>query len=407
MLAPTLMLAALTGCQAPPDEKENEAETAADARSPDDGDPDDGGPDDDGDVVPDASRSDDSGSAEDGSRADELCTEQQGYVGEPATPGTMGARVSNGTVPLGLSPAPGPVMLRLDEPTDIRAETADGRTIDCSQSGRYRCRDQAGLVSVTVMLGEQSWTKSVPTFLNGEVLICPLYPPEDFVHFWLDDIARCIGPDSVVLEGTLLGYDPESAPPVDVVLIGERLGYSYLVDTDLENMGDVPYRHCQVSDNQYTCTTIGYRRDVEHQLRIQVGDHVVVEKFSLTVDQCRAETLQANIRACPAAPSPLRVNVDIFADPLPPLTVSASYDGGASYPCVEASATQGASSRFLCPAALESSHGAGIYEIVATGTNRLLRATYTRVYDGCTTSDGPAVLSDVESMGLDAGMALP
>jgi hypothetical protein len=318
--------------------------------------------------------------------AREGCPELQGYIGGPLTPETIGIE---GTSILPPADASRPAMLNLTRVADrVQAETTDGRTIDCPHTSRYVCKDAAGIVSVSVFVGEQSWTKRIDEDR------CPPYPPEDFVHFWLDDLAWCVEPGTAVLEGTLLGYDPEGGLPISVGLIGELFDYSYVFDVDLEGMGAAPYRPCEVSGDRYRCTTIGHRTTAVHALRVAVGNHLAQDSFRLPVEECEAQLLQADVQVCPL--KPLRVEIyagDDFG--LPPLQVTASHAGGAPYPCADVSQKNFSLIKsFACPAALDSDHGAGVYEVIARGAGRLLRGTFERISDGCTASDGPLMIRD-------------
>lgn len=157
-----------------------------------------------------------------------------------------------------------------------------------------------------------------------------------------------------------------------------------------------PYRPCEVSDHHYACKTVGYRNAVIHTLRVQVGKQVVTQRFVLDVKDCAAQTVHADIRVC-ELPRPLQVEVVATEDsPLPPLVVSTSYEAGAPYPCVEAPTSSEYLGVFLCPAALGSVRGSGHYEVFARGGDRLFRGSYERTRVGCTSSEGPLGLTEVE-----------
>jgi hypothetical protein len=230
------------------------------------------------------------------------CTERIGYIGEPATSGTQGVWNYNdddGTEgPESLSfaeqRAPRQPMLKLTDSLDVAVEarTGDGRTIACQMDheGRYHCREDAGLRSVTVNIGEQSWTEPIPAEECWW---------EDYLSFWLEDVAGCREPAATIVAGTLLGYDPASAPPVTVGLLGPALGLFHPGDAYYDTMGELPYRRCDVSGDRFTCTSLGYRADVEHTLRVQVGDQIVLTRGLLS-GACPPEPARWDVQACPS-----------------------------------------------------------------------------------------------------------
>lgn len=172
-------------------------------------------------------------------------------------------------------------------PDRIEADTLDGRTIQCEVDGsHYTCQDQRGL-------------KALRAFVEGaRVEVTDLYTPEGFCNLlWapaepsFDALVitvpgvSCVSPESVVVEGTLHGYD--AAQELSVWLVGE------LLPAATEDFDDgFPLRRCDISSGRYTCMTLGYRVTKPHMVVVEQAGTRRVKELSLVVDACRVEPVQ-------------------------------------------------------------------------------------------------------------------
>jgi hypothetical protein len=212
------------------------------------------------------------------------CALAWGHVGEPAAPGTFTLALSESMgVPHEQRRKAGAWLPVL--PDRIEAESSDGRTVRCGRRQSYSCEDALGLGAVNLSIGAQRWTRDVDACVRGE---------EAALSFWLDDLAPCVPPETVVLEGELRG-------PVDagirVALLGEPQSF---VESARDQGDEIPLRPCQVRGSHYACTTLGYRRGVAHRLRVQLGERVVQESVFLAVNACQAEPVRMDVELGPA-----------------------------------------------------------------------------------------------------------
>lgn len=207
---------------------------------------------------------------------DPSCKYQWGWVAEPSPHGIIPDARDKPMLPI--------------TPDLVEAITSDGRTITCEVGkngpGRYACRDDAGVAIITAHIGAQSWTRDLR---RG----CP-WSDEDSTSFWLTDVEPCVPPDTVVLEGELVGYEGSSQGPF-VSLEGEFVSFREFVGGPFRGPQPAgkPSIDCSVTGNHYSCTSIGYRETVQHELVVN-GKATPV---SLPVEDCIAEPVVLDVEA--------------------------------------------------------------------------------------------------------------
>jgi hypothetical protein len=207
------------------------------------------------------------------------CALAWGYLGEPATSGTFTLSLSESMR------APRAQRLKAGAwlpvlPDRVEAESSDGRSIQCGRRQSYGCEDALGLGAVNVMIGAQRWTRDVDACVRGE---------EAALSFWLDDLAPCVPPETIVLEGELRGQE---GARVHVALLGAPQSF---VESARDQGDEIPLRPCQVHGSHYVCTTLGYRHGIAHLLRVQIGERVVQESVFLSVHACQAEPVRRDV----------------------------------------------------------------------------------------------------------------
>jgi hypothetical protein len=207
------------------------------------------------------------------------CALAWGYVGEPAAPGTFTLALSEG------GRAPHEQRLKAGAwlpvlPDRVQAESGDGRPIRCGGRQSYSCEDALGLGVVSVVIGAQRWTRDVDACVRGE---------EAALSFWLDDLAACVPPESVVLTGELHGT---SGTDIRVALLGAPHSF---VESARDPGDEIPLRPCEVHGSHYACRTLGYRHGVAHRLRVQIGARVVQERVFLAVDACQVQPVRMDV----------------------------------------------------------------------------------------------------------------
>jgi hypothetical protein len=314
-----------------------------------------------------------------GSSASDWCRDEWGSVLTRAAPG---AEVLWSVVGLSQITVP-----RLPiEPDRVEARTRKGATHECRSSvGRYTCSPPESFSSIVVTFAEQEWT--FPNTCNYEE------DPQDLV---LD--GDCVAEGTIVLEGELLGYDRErAAAQVTLESPFQRVRGS----TGLAGLDDQAYivgTRCTVDGGHYTCPTLGFSHTEKHT--VVVGG--VRREVTLPVADCTVEPVQLDI-ACPEQPEGLFVK----APSREQFKVTASYEGGAPYPCdaVEALLVQtGSEPRqyrlrrpdrdYICAPAPGNERGRGTYHIVVASSDGQEYAANVRdAFDGCGGSPEPIVFA--------------
>jgi hypothetical protein len=275
-------------------------------------------------------------------------------------------------------------------PDAIRATTSDGRTLSCIKTFTgYDCNDPAGkLKTITVTLAGQSWSWPAT---------CSPYAEEDPVRLDLHDAKPCIAAGSRVVEGELLHYDDTRPTPV-VTLEGPWQVFDGSTGApEFLGTGHVPGVRCEVTDGYYRCPTLGFRTSTVHTV---VAGGIRTE-VTLPVEDCKVESVRLDI-PCTTAPTGMYIETPEpdrdqgGSDAIATLfTLSASYEGGPSYPCRRASeapydhagpAWPDSPAVYFCPAAAGSEYGRGRYEIVAAfvfGLSPTYHASVSDAFDGC------------------------
>jgi hypothetical protein len=173
---------------------------------------------------------------------------------------------------------------------------------------------------------------------------------------------------------------------------------------DSRSEGSVPGVACTVHDGHFSCPSLGFRTTAQH--RVVAGG--MRTEVSLPVSGCRASAVTLSIR-CPALPAGFYVEVPEplrFREPMlavnsgagPQHQVEASYEGGATYPCVpepDPVYKGAADATYFCPAAPGNEWGRGRYDILAvpSGSGERYVGSVSDPFDGCGGTGAPFQLT--------------
>jgi hypothetical protein len=315
----------------------------------------------------------------DGSSASDWCGYEWGSVLTRAAPGAevLWSVVDRSSIPVPRLPI---------EPDRVEARTRVGTTHECSSSvGRYTCNSPEPFSSIVVTFAGQEWT--FPDVCSYE---------EDPWDLVLD--ADCVAEGTTVLQGELLDYDRERAA-AQVTL--ESPFQLVRGSTGLVGFGDQGYivgTRCTVDGGHYACPTLGFSHSEKHT--VVVGG--IRREVTLPVADCTVEPVQLDI-ACPEQPEGLFVKAPSRRQ----FKVTASYEGGAPYPCdaVEALLVRTGSAPgqyrvrrpdrdYVCAPAPGNERGRGTYHIVAASSDgQQYEAEVSDAFDGCGGSPEPIVLT--------------
>jgi hypothetical protein len=265
-------------------------------------------------------------------------------------------------------------------PDRVEATTSDGHEIPCDvraddgDAPTYECIDFSGLREVTVYIGDQRWSRSTEgldcdDFWRWELTVGPS------ISFWLDDLAACVEPEGTVLEGQLIGYDAELAPPASVRLEGPRQAFTLSTGVFApRDAPPAPSRPCEVlAGGHFRCRAVGYRRSEEHRVVVTVGERTTTSRVTLPVDNCEAEVVVEDVAACSGDAEPFAVTFNHSG------VVQVSYEGGPLYRCVPSENYQ----EHICPPGPNSRYGEGRYEVIAVANGAKYAAQVTRTFNGC------------------------
>lgn len=204
-----------------------------------------------------------------------------------ATPGSLGyiyfVKHAPDQFPPGVTSISGPLAPMAKSvhlaviPDIVEATTTDGRVVPCTvgaPSQSFSCHDDLGLSMVHIHVADaQLDVVPCPERLSWE-------DTESVLEAVYINASTCIPADSVVVEGSLRGYEPTA--DLAVWLVGEKVP-----DPDITLTGPYPLRPCSVAGHHYTCTTLGYPMSSRHRVVVEQAKTRSVKEVVLEVDQCR------------------------------------------------------------------------------------------------------------------------